>query len=81
MLNHACFDEEHCTGLWTECASCATMLNNILCNKGSSPYDFFYGRKAKFGKGLRLFGEVCIKSNRKEHVGKLKNRRDVRIFV
>jgi hypothetical protein len=81
MLNNDCIDEEHQTDLWTECASCAIMLSNILCKKGSSPYKDFYGKKSNFGKGLRSFGELCIKSNRKEHVGKLKNRGDVEIFV
>jgi len=81
MLNNACFDEEHRQGLWTECARCATMLSNLLSKNGSSPYERFYGKKANFGRGLRVFGEVCVKSNRKSHKEKLKNRGDVGIFV
>ena len=81
MLNNACFDELHRQGLWTECARCATMLSNLLSKNGSSPYELFYGKKANFGKGLRVFGEICIKSNRKGHQEKLQNRGDVGIFV
>jgi hypothetical protein len=50
MLNHAYFDEEHRTGLWTECASCATMLSNILCNKGASSYEIFTARRLHLGR-------------------------------
>jgi hypothetical protein len=57
------------------------MLSNLLSKDGSSPYERFYGKKANFGKGLRVFGEICIKSNRKSHKEKLKNRGDVGIFV
>ena len=81
MLNKACFDKEHRQGFWTEYTRCATMLSNLLSKNVSSLYELFYGKKANFGKGLRVFGEICIKSNRKSHQEKLKNRGYVGIFV
>jgi hypothetical protein len=56
MLNNASFDEE-----WTECARCATMLSNLLNKNGSSPFEQFYGKKANFGKGLRVLAKFVFR--------------------
>jgi hypothetical protein len=83
MINQANLDEEFRTGLWTECANCATQTNNILVrkNKTMMPYKEFYGKEASYTKSLRNFGEMCIRTVRKGHQDKLENRGDMCIFV
>jgi hypothetical protein len=58
-------------------------MNNILVrkNKTMMPYEDFYGIEALYTKSLRNFGEMCIRTVRKGHQNKLKNRGDVCIFV
>ena len=66
ILNSARFEKEHRTGLWTEYARCTILLINLMSKNGSSPYERFYGKKANFGKGLLVFGEICVRSTRRE---------------
>jgi hypothetical protein len=58
-------------------------MNNILVrkNKTMMPYEEFYGKEASYTKSLRNFGEMCIRTVRKEHQDKLENQGDVCIFV
>jgi hypothetical protein len=50
-------------------------------NKTMTPYEEFYGKEALYTKSLRNFGQMCIRTVRKGHQDKLKNRGDVCIFV
>jgi hypothetical protein len=70
-------------GLWAECAKCATQLNNITVKPGEEkiPFEKFYKRKPQYEKGLRTFGEICVRFIRKNHSEKLENRGDLCIFV
>jgi hypothetical protein len=83
MMNQEKMNEEFRLGLWTECANCATQLNNILIkeNKHVTPFEEFFKRKAPYIKSLKTFGEVCIRTVRKGHQDKLNNQGDVCIFV
>ena len=47
--------------LWTEAASTATKLDNILCDdKEESPHRKFYGEDPEYERYLRTFGEMGI---------------------
>ena len=47
--------------LWTEAASTATKLDNIMCEKGhQSPHYTFYNKNPEYEDHLRIFGELGI---------------------
>ena len=85
MLNHAGFEGSLRSGLWHECASTATKIDNILVEdkKENSPYEQFYGESPKYEKYLRKFGELGVVtiSNTNKMKGKLSDRGITGIFV
>ena len=62
MKKAANFNSEQRSELWTEAASTATKLDNIIVDnkKDKSAYQKFYGRNTKYEKHLKIFGEVGI---------------------
>ena len=62
MLNGACLTPNLRHGLWTECAACATMEENILLSDKSPvpPYKLFFGVDAPLSKNLHTFGKIGI---------------------
>ena len=83
-LNGAHLTPNMCHGLWTECAACATMEENILLSDKSPvpPYKLFFGVDAPLSKNLRMFGEIRIIANLQKKIkAKLDNRGSPCIFV
>ena len=77
MMIGAGFEEERRHELWTEAASTATKLDNILSNDGkTTPYNLFYGKNPEYEKYLRTFGEIGIVAVKPGHTikNKLGNR-------
>ena len=69
MLNVAGIFGQLQEKLWAECAKTATLLNNVLAQKGihsgknrppQSPYQVFYGKLPKYFSGLKVFVEIGI---------------------
>jgi hypothetical protein len=59
MLNNSGVKKDFTNKLWAECASTATKLSNLIVRtKEGSPFELFHGRKPKFGRNLRIFGEI-----------------------
>ena len=82
MMNNAGFHAEYRSGLWTECAATATKLSNLLTGSdGHSAYYRFHGEHPKFVRDLKVFGEVCIRSDREQMIGKLENKGTVCVFI
>ena len=82
MNNAANLSQDLRDGLWTECASTATCLDNILSINGeSSPYELFYGHPSKIMNNLRTFGELGIVKTASKTQSKIVNRGEACIFV
>ena len=83
MNNTANLTQNLRDGLWTECASTATSLDNILTNDQAqkSPYKLFYGLPSKIVNNLRTFGEIGIVKTAKKTQSKIINRGKACIFV
>ena len=74
MMNHAGFTMAKRQQLWCEAAQTATMLDNILVQDSakSPPFTQFFGLDAKYGKHLRVFGEMCVVADTDNKVGRTK---------
>jgi hypothetical protein len=83
MMNNSGVEKDFRNKLWVECASTATKLSNLIVRtKEGSPYELFHGKKPKFGRNLRIFGEIGIKITRAQvHHEKLNNKVNECIFV
>ena len=82
MNNAANLSQDLRDGLWTECASTATSLDNILSTNGElSPYESFYGHPSKIMNNLRTFGELGIVKTASKTQSKIVNRGEACIFV
>ena len=84
MLNGTCLTPNLHHGLWTECAACATMEENILLNDKSPviPYKSCFGVDAPLSKNLRTFGKIRIIANEQKKIkSKLDNRGSSCIFI
>ncbi len=76
--------EEQKKMLWTEAASSATKLDNMINEQGeSSPFRKFYKEDPGYEKHLRVFGEIgVVTSNPDGTIGnKLKDRGIECIFL
>ena len=76
MLNGAGLEGDLRSGLWAECASTATMLDNLDCEgKSKTPrYKMFMKKDWKGFDNMRKFGEVGIMTVRDKIKAKMKNR-------
>jgi hypothetical protein len=75
MLNGSGFSDHIKRGLWTECASTATFLDNILSDgENTSAFKKFYDKNPSWIKNLRTFGEPAIVTDRSMIKGKLSHR-------
>ena len=82
MNNAANLSQDLRDGLWTECTSTATSLDNILSTNGElSPYESFYGHPSKIMNNLRTFGELGIVKTASKTQSKIVNRGEACIFV
>ena len=83
MNNTANLTQNLRDGRWTECASTATSLDNILTNDQTqkSPYELFYGSPSKIVNNLRTFGEIGIVKTAQKTQSKIINRGKACIFV
>ena len=71
MMNHAGFSMAKRQQFWCEAAQTATLLDNILV-QDCAKRKFFFGVDAKYGKHLRVFGEMCVVANTDNKVGRTK---------
>ena len=62
IMEHAGMHENLKTGLWSECASTATKLENIVVkpHEEKCPYEKFYRKIPYYAKYLRTFGEMLV---------------------
>ena len=78
MLNEANLEQTRRTGLWTEAARTAMLLDTILVSttKPEASYSTFFGKEAPFVRHLKTFGEVGVVLNhaKKAIKGKLNDR-------
>ena len=84
MLNGGGFDGKMRGLMWAECASTATLLENIIVKKGQDkiPYELMYGKKSRMGGQLRTFGEMgVVKTVYKGMEVKLNNKGSTMIFT
>jgi hypothetical protein len=66
--------------LWTECASTATFLDNILSDgENTSSFKKFFNKDPSYITNLRTFGEPAIITDRVAIKGKL-NHRGIKVF-
>ena len=70
-------------GLWTECANTATLMDNLTLTQGRNqpPYVMYHGCNPSLVNHLHSFGEQGIVKTAKEHQSKLKNHRELCMFV
>jgi len=77
MLNGAKIPTETRAKLWAECASTATKLENLICDKAAnkSSYYNYFGKHPEYSQHLRTFGEMGIvaKHSNKKIKGKLED--------
>ena len=84
MFSWAKFENNMKYGLWAECASTATLLDNMLVEEvtNKSPHEKFFGEMPKFSEHLRVFGEVgVIRKIENKTQPKLENKGLYAIFV
>ena len=86
MYHSAGLSDSHKVGLWCECASTATVLENLIATRGQnnkSSHELFYGTPPNHAKYLREFGEVGIvaKHSNKKVRSKLADRGIPCLFV
>ena len=84
MLNGGGFDGKTRNIMWAECASTATLLENIIVkrNQTKSPYEIMFGEKSKIINHLKIFGEMgVVKVNYDGMRAKLENKGSTMIFT
>ena len=74
MNNSAVLTTNLRNGLWTECATTATFLDNMITTTDEpSPFEKFYSKPSPLVNKLRSFGELGIVKRAKQHQSKLTN--------
>ena len=84
MLNGARLTPNLCHGLWTECAACEKMEENILLSENIpvTSYKLLFGVDSPLSKNLCTFGDIGIIANVQKNIkAKLDNCGSSCIFV
>ncbi len=84
MMSEANFEPTRRTGIWTEAARTATLLDTILVSatKQEASHSAFFGKEAPFVRHLNTFGKVGVVLNHAQKIkGKLKDRGRHCIFL